>query len=252
MEFLLEDPTYLAGGLGVLGIAFLIAVRVTQQGRYLIWALAALGLAGAVLVFEHFWVTDAERIERVVYDLRDAVVASDSERLLTHLTPDVEFVQQGHTTSSGEETRAYIRSVLSNAKFDFLRISHLKAEASRLSRLGSAEFRVIVSGSMQSSMVTYNFAATNSDWSLGFEESGPGIWKVNRISPTHAPNELPGPQSSGGSRSGGERHRRGRYRHIDGRRSGRTLRAIHAQPPGWARALRSGYSRMISLCAFSS
>jgi ketosteroid isomerase-like protein len=211
MELLLEDPTYLAGGLGILGGAFLIALRLTQQGRYLIWALAALGLAGAVLVIEHFWVTDAEQIERVVYDLRDAVMASDPERVLTHLTPDVEFVQQGHTTSSGEATRDYIRSVLSDAKFDFVRISHLKAEASRLSRLGSAEFRIIASGSIRSSMVTANFGTTNSDWSLGFEESSPGVWKVNRISPTHAPNELPRPGSSD-SRSGGEHYRRGRSR----------------------------------------
>ena len=182
-------------------MAFLIALRVTQQGRYLIWALTALGLAGAVLVIEHFWVTDAERIERVVYDLRDAVAASDAERVLTHLTPDVEFVQQGHTTSSGEATRAYIRSVLSDAKFDFVRISHLKAEASRLSRLGSAEFRVIAGGSMQSSMVTYNFGTINSDWSLGFEETSPGVWKVNRITPTHAPSQLPTPEGSSNSRS---------------------------------------------------
>jgi ketosteroid isomerase-like protein len=212
MELFVEDPTYLAGGLGILGVGFLIALRVTQQGRYLIWALSALGLAGAVLVIEHFWVTDAERIERVVYDLRDAVMASDAEQLLTHLTPDVEFVQQGRTTSSGEATRAYIRSVLSGTKFDFVRITHLKAEASRLSRLGSAEFRIIASGSMQSSMVTNNFGTTNSDWSLGFEESSPGVWKVNRISPTHAPHELPRPEGSSDSRPSGERHRRGRSR----------------------------------------
>jgi len=211
MEFLLEDPTYLAGGLGILGVAFLIALRLTQQGRYLIWALTALGLAGVVLVIEHFWVTDAERIERVVYDLRDAVVASDAERLLTHLTPDVEFVQQGHTTSSGEATRDDIRSVLSDTKFDFVRISHLKAEASRLSRLGSAEFRIIASGSMRLSMVTANFGTTNSDWSLGLEESSPGVWKVNRISPTQIPSEMPRPEGSNDSRSSGERHRRGRH-----------------------------------------
>ncbi len=207
MELLSEDPTYLAGGLGLLALALLVALRVTQQGRYLIWALSALGLAAAVLVIEHFWVTDAERIERVVYDLRDAVMASDVERVLACLTPDVEFVQQGQTTSLGEATREYVRSQVSNAKFDFLRISHLKAEASRQSRLGSAEFRVIASGSLHSSMITLNFATTTSDWSLGFEETSPGVWKVNRISPTHAPGQLPGPQGSSGSSSSGERHR---------------------------------------------
>jgi ketosteroid isomerase-like protein len=214
MELLLEDATYLAGGLGVLGIAFLIAVRVTQRGRYLVWALAALGLAGAVLVIEHFWVTDAERIERVVYDLGDAVLASDAERVLTHLTSDVEFVQQGHTRSSGEATREYIRRVLPSARFDFVRITHLKAEASRLSRLGSAEFRVIAGGSMEVSGATQNFATARSDWSLGFEEVSPGVWKVNRITPTQAPGGLPGPDGSGTSRSRGERRRPGRY-HLD-------------------------------------
>ena len=38
MEFLSEDATYLAGGLGLLGLVFLIALRVTQRGRFLVWA----------------------------------------------------------------------------------------------------------------------------------------------------------------------------------------------------------------------
>ena len=38
MEFLSEDPTYLAGGLGLLARPFLVALRVTQQGKYLVWA----------------------------------------------------------------------------------------------------------------------------------------------------------------------------------------------------------------------
>jgi hypothetical protein len=171
----------------------------------MIWGLAALGLAGAVLVIEHFWVTDAERIEGVVYDLRDAVAASDAERVLTHLAPDVEFVQHGHTRSSGAATRAYIRTLLANTKFDFLRITHLKAEASRLSRLGSAEFRVIAGGSIEVSTVTHNFGTTNSDWSLGFEEVSPGVWKVNRITPTRPPSGMPGPDGAGESRYRGNR-----------------------------------------------
>jgi ketosteroid isomerase-like protein len=205
MQFLSEDATYLAGGLAVLGVAFLIAMRVTQRGRYLIWALAALGLAGAALVIEHFWVTDAERIERVVYDLRDAVAASDAERVLTHLAPDVEFVQQGHTRAAGEATRAHIRTLLANTRFDFVRITHLKAEASPQSRLGSAEFRVIAGGSREVASVLHNFGTTNSDWSLGFEEVSPGVWKVNRITPTRPPSGMPGPGGSGGSRYRSER-----------------------------------------------
>ena len=205
MEFLSDDATYLAGGLGILALALLIAVRATQRGRYLLWALAALGLAGAVLAIEHFWVTDAERIERVVYDLRDAVVASDAERVLTHLSPDVEFVQHGHTRAAGEATRAYVRTLLATTKFDFLRLSHLKAEASRLSRLGSAEFRVIAGGSIEVATVTHNFGTTNSDWSLGFEEVSPGVWKVNRITPTRSPIGMPGPDGAERPRYRGDR-----------------------------------------------
>jgi hypothetical protein len=212
MELLAEDPTYLAGALGVAGVVFLIATRVTQQGRYLIWALAAFGLAGAVLVIEHFWVTDAERIERVVYGLGDAVRASDAEGVLPHLTSEVEFVQHGHARSSGEATRAYIRTVLSNTRFEFLRISHLTAKASRLSRVGSAEFRVIAGGSTEASGVMTNFGTTSSDWSLGLEEVSPGVWKVNRISPTRLPWGIPGPGGSRGFRYRGERRGQGPYR----------------------------------------
>jgi hypothetical protein len=192
MELLSDDPTYLAGALGFLAVAMLITLRVTQQGRYLILALTALALMIAVLVVEHLWVTDNERIEQVVYDLRDAVLASDVERVLTFLTPSVQFVRQGDT-SSGEETRAFIRSILPHAKFDFLRISRLRAEAYRRSRRGTAQFRVITSGSLETRSTTLNFAATNSDWSLGFEETTPQVWKVNRISPTRAPGEMPVP-----------------------------------------------------------
>jgi hypothetical protein len=202
MEYLSEDPTYLAGGLALLAVALLIALRVTQQGRYLVRALIVLGLAAAVLVIEHFWVTDAERIERVVYDLRDAVAASDAERTLTYLTPDVQFVQGGHT-SSGEATKAYIRSTLSNTKFDFVRINHLRANAFRQSRRGSAEFGVIASGSLQAPMVQLNFGTGNSTWSLGFTETSPHVWKVDRITPIQVSGELPGPSGPGpgGSRA---------------------------------------------------
>src|SRR4051794_38073107 len=88
MYYLAEDPTYLAGGLGLLAAAFLVALRVTQQGKYLIWAGVAGGLALAALAVEKAWVTDNERIEDTVYGLADAVRASDGDRLASYLTPD--------------------------------------------------------------------------------------------------------------------------------------------------------------------
>jgi hypothetical protein len=182
MTFLSEDPTYLAGCLAIVAGAFLVALKVTQQGKYLVWALTALGLAAVVVVIEQVWVTDNERIERVVYDLRRAVLAANAEEVLTQLTPDVEYVQDG-ISLSGEATRGLIRANLANAAFDFVHIQELQTSAGRRTRRGKAEFRIYAKGTLRTSMATYNIGTANSTWSLGFQETEPGVWKVNRITP---------------------------------------------------------------------
>jgi ketosteroid isomerase-like protein len=189
MTFLSEDPTYVAGALGVLAGAFLIALRVTQQGKYLIWALSSLGLAMTVLLVERFWVTDNERIERVVYDLRRAVMTSDAEAVLTHLTPDVQYVQHG-TALPGEATRELIRNNLSNATFDFVYIRELQTSAGRQTRRGKAEFRIYAKGRLHTPLQDYSVGTADSTWSLGFQETDPGIWKVNRITPVSVPEGI--------------------------------------------------------------
>ncbi len=125
MEYLTDDPTYLATGLGLMALGFLVALWRTQQGRYLVWALTALGLATVLLVVEHFWITDSERIERVVHGLRDAVAAGDAEKTLSYMTPDVQYTREGEALS-GEATRVYLRTVVPAVKFDVLRISQLR------------------------------------------------------------------------------------------------------------------------------
>jgi hypothetical protein len=187
MTFLSEDPTYLAAALGLVAAASLMALRVTQQGKYLYWTLGSLGLAGLVLVIEHFWVTDNERIERVVYDLRRAVLASDVEGVLKNLTPDVEYVQNG-TAISGETTRTLIRANLAQATFDFIHINDLQTSAGQQTRRGKAEFRVYAKGALQTPLASYNVGTANSTWSLGFEETEPKVWKVNRITPMSLPD----------------------------------------------------------------
>ena len=79
MTNLSEDPTYLAGGLLLLAGVFLVALNITQQGKYLVRAGIMLGLAFVVVAVEWFWVTDNERIEQVVYALRQAVLHSDAD-----------------------------------------------------------------------------------------------------------------------------------------------------------------------------
>jgi hypothetical protein len=186
MTYLSEDPTLLAGGLFLLAGAFLLALKVTQQGKHAIRAGVALVLAAAVVSIEWVWVTDNERIEQVVYDLGRAVQNSDNERVLAHMMPTVQYLQ-GETVLDADATRAVIRSQLSNARFNFVRVSDLQASAGRQSRRGLAEFRVISSGSLNTSHGMLDTGHSVTAWSLGFQETEPGVWKVNRITPVSVP-----------------------------------------------------------------
>jgi ketosteroid isomerase-like protein len=186
MTLFSEDPSYLVGGLILTACVFLLALRSTQQGKYLVWALGALGLAAMLVVIDLLWVTDKERIEQVTHDLRRAVLASDAQRVLEHLTPDVEYFQ-GQVSVSGEATRELIRANLANARFDFVHINDLQVSAGTRTRRGNAEFRVYAKGSLRTSLATYNVGTANSTWSLGFQETETGVWKVNRITAVSIP-----------------------------------------------------------------
>jgi len=186
MTYLSEDPTFLAGGLLLLAGAFLFALKVTQQGKYAISAGVALVLAGAVVLIEWVWVTDNERIEQVVYDLGRAVQSSDADRVLAHLMPTVQY-KHGETALNEDMTRAMIRSNLSNARFNFVRISDLQTSAGQQSRRGLADFRVISSGSLNTSHGMMDARTNVTAWQLGFQETEPGVWKVNRITSVSMP-----------------------------------------------------------------
>lgn len=186
MGFLTEDPTYLVGGLGLLAASCLAALWLTQQGKFLIWAGASLGLALLALAVDYVWVTDNERIEQTVYGLADAVRASDGAATLSFLDKDVRY-NRGGTLLPALATRVLIETNVANAKFDFLQISKLKADAGSQSRRGTAEFQVFAGGNIVRSAVNYNFGSLNSTWSLGLRETSPGVWKVNRITPLQLP-----------------------------------------------------------------
>jgi hypothetical protein len=206
MEYLSEDPTYLAGALVILAAAFLITMRVTQQGKYLLWAGITFALAILVVLIEWLWVTDTERIQAVVYDLGRAVERSDAKAVLGHLTDDVQYSMAGASVPSAV-TKAMIDEGVSNAHIDFLRISQLEASAMPQSRRGKAEFKVLASGSFSGSRGLGGAGAGtgNSRWSLGFQETSPGVWKVNRITPQQFPGGLtlapPGNRAEGSTSS---------------------------------------------------
>jgi ketosteroid isomerase-like protein len=186
MTFLSEDPSWLLVALVLATGAFLVALKVTQRAKYLFWAFGTLGLAGTLMLIDRLWVTDAERIEQVVADLRRAVLASDVEGVLKHLTSDVEY-GQGGTYLSAEATKELIRSNLANATFDFVHIAGLQTSAGETTRRGKAEFQVYAKGTLRMQAGSYNVGTANSTWSLGFQETAPGTWKVNRITPVSIP-----------------------------------------------------------------
>ena len=190
MTYLSEDPTYLAGALLLLAGAFLIALNVTQQGKYLISAGIAFGMALAVVLIEWMWVTDNERIEIVVYDVRTAVLKSDAEAVIAHLAPKAMYLQ-GDTALSPDATRALIRNNVSRVRLEFARISELQTSVGQQSRRGKAEFRVFTRGSLKtSSDITDGDRAVMTSWSLGFQETEPGVWKITRISPLSIPRGI--------------------------------------------------------------
>jgi hypothetical protein len=204
MGYLSEDPTLLAGMLLLVAGIFAIAMRATQQGKYLVRAVIAATLAAAVVMVEWLWVTDNERIEQVVYGLRDAVAESDADAALRYMTPDVRYLK-GDTAMDGEATRSLIRDNLSRVRFDMVRITNLETNAAQQSRRGTATFSAFFKGTADTSMASMNIGSVNSIWSLGLQETEPGVWKVNRITPVQIPGDglyIPGGRRQGPAMSG--------------------------------------------------
>jgi ketosteroid isomerase-like protein len=185
MTHLSEDPTYLAGGLFLLAGAFLVALKFTQQGKYLIRAVIAAALGLMVIAIEWVWVTDNERIENVVYEVRTAVLKSDVDGVLNNLAPDVMY-QRGGAALTADQTRELLRSIVAGIRLEFAHISQLRTSAGQLTRRGNAEFKVFSRGGRKSSGSSEGFTTTTS-WSLGFRETAPGIWKIQRITPVSVP-----------------------------------------------------------------
>ncbi len=219
MTWLSENPWPLAGFFAVTSVFFLIPLKRNQQGKHLAYALVAAGLAVAVVVVERVWVTDAERVEAVIYQLTDAVRRSDADAALSLLTADVSLSQTGRAGIGGQgqaalgtlvrnqigggegnPARLAIGGTLRSARFDFLSVSRLQTSVGTLSRQGRADFRVFAAGSLDGpGGVSYNFATDGggTDWSLGLREEN-GRWLVDRITATRLPRgwRLPGAENA--------------------------------------------------------
>jgi hypothetical protein len=113
------------------------------------------------------------------------VLNANAEAVLAHMAPTVQYLQ-GDVALSEDATRDLVRANIDNARLDFVRISDLQISVGHQSRRGKAEFRVFARGSLQAPF-TANGSTAVSTWSLGFVETEPGVWKVNRISPISIP-----------------------------------------------------------------
>ncbi len=195
MEFLSEDPTYLVGGFAIAGLICLVATKVTQQGKYLIWAAVSLGLALLFFAIEWSWVTDNERVEAVVYDLAKAVASSDpdkGEKAASYLDKGCRIEVGNEATSrmiqivtgqfGGRDAADWLRDNLKNYHFDYLRITKLRTNAGVQSRQGTADFVAYTMGNRVEPFA--GFAAPGGmAWSFGLREVSPGVWKITRITP---------------------------------------------------------------------
>jgi hypothetical protein len=198
-HYLSEDPWPLVTLLGVVALGFLVAAWLTQQGKHVVFAGITLSLALVVIGIEQLWVTDNERIERIVYDLGRAAQSSNSDQVISYLAPEAAI-------STGDDLRSRqfgrfsrvltvqgIREALRRIRFDFVNISNLTVHAGSLSRQGTAEFQSKAVGSYDASVGEVRFPLTVINWSLGFRETSPGVWKVTRITPINPPSEFEGP-----------------------------------------------------------
>ena len=191
MHYLTEDPWYVLVGLALMILGCLLALKLTQQGKFLVWAGALAVLAALAFGFERLYVTDAERVEAVVYDLADAVEHSDIDRIKSHLDDGVTFGLRGRSMD-GSLTLRMVLPMLRQSHFDFVRVSHLESATGRQTKRGSAEFKVSAVGRYDAggTEVPIGVAASQCEWSLGFSERSPGVWKVNRITALRLPLDV--------------------------------------------------------------
>ena len=106
------------------------------------------------------------------------------------MAPNVQYLQ-GDTALSEDATQSLDQSQPEPRRFEFVRISDLQTSAGQQSRRGKAEFRVFTSGSLKIHRGRPDAISTAvTTWSLGFQETEPGVWKVNRISPVSIPRGI--------------------------------------------------------------
>ncbi|GIW85913.1 MAG: hypothetical protein KatS3mg108_0237 [Isosphaeraceae bacterium] len=191
MGLIAEDPWPLVW-VCVVGAAVLLgALRLTGQGKYLIGALGLVGLAGLLVLVDRVWVTDRERVEETVEGLLEAVRRQDVEGVLGRVTEGVEVEEVGgERLVGGAAARVFLAAAVRGVRFDWLIPGKMRVVVAPISRQAKVELRIQAAGSYEGPLVRWNFATNpgeGSEWSLGLEETAPGVWKIHRITPLRLP-----------------------------------------------------------------
>ncbi|MFO0956514.1 MAG: hypothetical protein U0800_03495 [Isosphaeraceae bacterium] len=213
MHYFIENPWPFMIACGVAAAACLIALRATQQGKFLVGAAIAAALAGFAWLADALVVTDAERVEAVVYGMVDAVrkvnpapdpesKASPGDRDKVDTGPVFEYLTKDVTLESGERSlpslisRALIQSELQNTRFDFLNVGQVEVQVAPQSRTAKARFRAHAGGTTERASYRYNFLTDGqgTDWEFGLREEAPNTWKIMRITAVRLPRQanIPG------------------------------------------------------------
>ena len=191
MTYLSEDPTYLAAGLlaagrGLLGRTQRHAARQVPGPRGDSPGAGAGGGGDRVVV------GDRQRADRAgrLRPAAGGVATPDVDGVLAHMAPNVQYLQ-GDTALSEDATRALIRANLSHARFEFVRISDLQTSAGAAIAAGESRISGLHAGAPELVAGDDRYGGTSvTTWSLGFQETEPGVWKVNRISPVSIPRGI--------------------------------------------------------------
>jgi hypothetical protein len=93
---------------------------------------------------------------------------------------------------SGAVARTFLRGGIAMTRFDVLHAGRVRVEVAPIARRANVDFRLFAIGRVEGPMGTMGFGTQptderDSDWSIGLEETAPGQWKVNRITPLSLP-----------------------------------------------------------------
>ncbi len=188
MTWIAENPWPLAGSCFVLAFGFLIAVRLTQQGKYLMRSGIAAALGATILLIEFVWDTDVERIERVIREVARAVQAGDAETISSYLVP-APYQIDGNIPNA----RAAMMSVGNVFEFKTIKIRSPQITAGRLTGRGKADFYAFAAWEETTRMGESDFNATpppGIQFSVGFERTDQNEWKIYRIEIVDAPSSI--------------------------------------------------------------